>query len=121
MAKGGFLPNDTSHVNKVLTKPTFIPFAAGGVLAGEAGKEAVMPLTRTSSGNLGVEASGLKGGQGVTVNIHEAPGTRANVQTSDDGMNVDVFIEQIENTISGRISRGTGLGSFLDSRYRRRM
>ena len=49
----------------IVGRPTIFPMARGMGLMGEAGPEAVMPLKRMPSGNLGVEA----GGKGVTVNI----------------------------------------------------
>jgi len=50
-----------------VNKPTLFPFASGIGLMGEAGAEAIMPLKRTSSGDLGVQAEG--GGGNVTVNM----------------------------------------------------
>jgi tape measure domain-containing protein len=48
----------------VLHSPTIIPFATGGALAGEAGPEAIMPLSRDpSTGKLGVKANGSNSGQ----------------------------------------------------------
>lgn len=115
-AKGAVLPASTNLTNSILTKPTLIPFASGGVLAGEAGKEAVLPLTRTGRGNLGVEATGMGGG--VEINIYEAPGTRAKVeQTGPNSFNV--LVEQIEASIASRGELGQGLIRSLDSRYRR--
>lgn len=59
----------------VVDKPTLFPMANGAGLMGEAGPEAIMPLRRTASGRLGVEASG--GGVGnVVVNV-DAKGTSA--------------------------------------------
>ena len=52
----------------IVSRPTIFPMAKGMGLMGEAGPEAVLPLTRTSSGNLGVEATGVSGGEGQTVN-----------------------------------------------------
>ncbi len=49
----------------VVSAPTIFPMARGLGLMGEAGPEAVMPLRRTSSGDLGVIAQGQGGG--VTV------------------------------------------------------
>ncbi len=46
MARGGIISN-----------PTLFPMARGVGLMGEAGPEAVVPLTRTSQGDLGVKAS----------------------------------------------------------------
>lgn len=46
------------YKNRIISRPTVFPLARGGAigLMGERGMEAVLPLTRTSSGNLGVEA-----------------------------------------------------------------
>ena len=67
----------------VLQRGTPIPFAKGGViaapvafplaggrtgLAGERGPEAIMPLTRTADGRLGVAAAGT-GSSNITINI----------------------------------------------------
>lgn len=46
----------------VVNRPTLFEFAGGTGLMGEAGPEAIMPLKRTASGRLGVEASGRGGG-----------------------------------------------------------
>jgi lambda family phage tail tape measure protein len=113
MAKGGTIPS-SNLTNTILTKPTLIPFAAGGVLAGEAGEEAVMPLTRVN-GRLGVEAR--VGGVNIVVN-NNAPGAQARVE-DHGGMNFEVIVEQVENSITGRAQRGTGIGPWLDGRYRK--
>lgn len=53
----------------VIASPNFFPLGQGRLgLAGEAGPEAIMPLTRGPDGRLGVAASGAGGGN-VTVNI----------------------------------------------------
>jgi phage-related minor tail protein len=67
----------------VLQRGTPVPFAKGGViaspvafplsggrtgLAGERGPEAIMPLTRTADGRLGVAAAG-GGSPNITINI----------------------------------------------------
>jgi phage-related minor tail protein len=52
----------------VIGTPTYFPLSTGGLgLAGEAGPEAIMPLTRGADGSLGVAASG--GGGNVTIQI----------------------------------------------------
>lgn len=56
-----------AFTNSVVSKPTLFPFASGTGLMGEAGPEAIMPLTRLSGGDLGVKAVG--GGTEVYVNI----------------------------------------------------
>lgn len=47
----------SAYTNSVVSSPTIFPFASGTGLMGEAGPEAIMPLTRMPSGNLGVEAN----------------------------------------------------------------
>lgn len=61
-------PSLSMYRNQVLASPTLFAFARGGVpggnvgLMGEAGPEAIMPLTRGPDGNLGVRAHGAGGG-----------------------------------------------------------
>jgi TP901 family phage tail tape measure protein len=54
----------------IVNKPTLFPFANGIGLMGEAGAEAIMPLKRTSSGDLGVQAEGGGGTTNITMNIN---------------------------------------------------
>jgi len=54
----------------IVNKPTLFPFANGVGLMGEAGAEAIMPLKRTSSGDLGVQADGGGGMTNITMNIN---------------------------------------------------
>ena len=65
-AKGG------TFTNQIVAKPTYFRFAKGSGfgtgLMGEAGPEAIMPLTRGADGSLGVSASGIGGGD-VQVNV----------------------------------------------------
>lgn len=68
-AKGGMFADGTSlsaYRNQVIDQPTFFAFAKGGVpnmgVGGEAGPEAIMPLTRAADGNLGVRAISAAGG-----------------------------------------------------------
>ncbi|WP_130926655.1 phage tail tape measure protein, partial [Pseudomonas sp. Sample_14] len=53
---------------------------------GEAGPEAIMPLTRTSSGKLGVIAAG--GGSETSISIN-APVTVMTQDRSSEGMQID--------------------------------
>ncbi|EKT55511.1 phage tail tape measure protein [Providencia sneebia] len=56
-------PGLSLHRNSIVKSPTLFPFAKGGVpgvgLMGEAGPEAIMPLTRGRDGSLGVRVLGL--------------------------------------------------------------
>jgi phage-related minor tail protein len=54
----------------VIAAPTYFPLAAGGLgLAGEAGPEAIVPLTRGADGRLGVR---MAGAAAPTVNVQIA-------------------------------------------------
>ncbi|EGT4316079.1 phage tail tape measure protein [Cronobacter malonaticus] len=72
-AKGGVYSSAdlSSYSGSVVDTPTFFAFAKGAGVMGEAGPEAIMPLTRDATGRLGVKAlgSGTQGGAGVSVSI----------------------------------------------------
>ncbi|MEM7505522.1 MAG: phage tail tape measure protein [Pseudomonadota bacterium] len=53
----------------VVGGPTYFPMRSGVGLMGEAGPEAIMPLTRGPNGKLGVAASGGGGQAPITINI----------------------------------------------------
>lgn len=54
----------------VIGAPTYFPLATGGVgLAGEAGPEAIVPLSRGPDGRLGISTSGPAAPANVTVHI----------------------------------------------------
>ncbi len=122
MAKGGiFNTGLSSHSNTIVDSPTFFSFARGRGLMGEAGPEAIMPLTRLPGGDLGVKTEPGKAAAipAMTVNIHEAPGTQTRVEQSEDGQSLEVIIEQVEQSMQSRMSRGTGMAPFMDGRYGR--
>ncbi|EOZ7939540.1 phage tail tape measure protein, partial [Cronobacter malonaticus] len=72
-AKGGVYSSAdlSSYSGSVVDTPTFFAFAKGAGVMGEAGPEAIMPLTRDATGRLGVKAlgSGTQGGAGVSLSI----------------------------------------------------
>ncbi|MDT3584844.1 phage tail tape measure protein [Cronobacter sakazakii] len=72
-AKGGVYESaDLSKFSSsIVSSPTMFAFAKGAGLMGEAGPEAIMPLTRDATGRLGVKAlgSGTQGGAGVSLSI----------------------------------------------------
>jgi phage-related minor tail protein len=54
----------------VVGTPTYFPLSSGGLgLAGEAGPEAILPLTRGSDGRLGVASGGRAAPANITVQI----------------------------------------------------
>ena len=72
-AKGGIYDSaDLSQFsNSIVNSPTMFAFAKGAGLMGEAGPEAIMPLTRTADGSLGVrmvdDAVSSVGGGGANI------------------------------------------------------
>jgi len=79
--------NGGAFTNSIVSTPTAFGMAGGraGVM-GEAGPEAIMPLTRTSSGKLGVLAAG--GGSGTAISI-SAPVTVVTQDRGSEGMQID--------------------------------
>ncbi len=70
-AKGGVFPGGLksfsgNFTNQVVSKPTTFAFAKGVGLMGEAGAEAIMPLTRGSDGSLGVRNFGRSSSSGLS-------------------------------------------------------
>ena len=116
-AKGGAFPsgNISAYSNSIVDRPTF--FATGGNVMGEAGPEAVIPLTRSSDGSLGVKSSG-SGGFQQNVQIINKTDSKVSTQTSQDGSSMTVLIEQLENKIMARANRGTGIGPWLKTQGR---
>ena len=77
----------------IVNAPTFFRHARGVGLMGEAGPEAVLPLTRLPGGKLGVQSKG--GAANVNVNISMPP-INITINNSSDGQNVK---EQVEATL----------------------
>lgn len=70
-AKGGVYgsPSLSAFSNSIVDTPTFFAFAKGAGVMGEAGPEAIMPLTRAADGSLGVRAvsSGVNNATGYEI------------------------------------------------------
>lgn len=98
----------SSYSGQVVSSPTVFPFAKGVGLMGEAGPEAILPLTRIN-GKLGVQAN-ASSGNGVVVNVINNGKDQVRTETSqqDGQTRVDVIIEQVENAISRNLARGSG-------------
>ncbi|MEE4661484.1 MAG: hypothetical protein V2J89_13520, partial [Halieaceae bacterium] len=80
----------------VVSGPAMFPMSRGVGLMGEAGPEAIMPLSRMSNGNLGVQAAPMN----VTVN--NMAGAQVDVRQDDTGLIIDV----VKAAIAGDIARG---------------
>lgn len=97
----------------LIDRPVLFPMATGAGLAGEAGPEAVMPLKRLPSGNLGVEARPA----GVTVNVINNAGAKVTTDDSRDqngATSINVIIDAVEQAMAHRAARpGTTLNRAL--------
>ncbi len=107
-AKGGVYdsPSLSAFSNGIVRNPTMFAFAKGGAgIMGEAGPEAIMPLTRAPDGSLGVRAVGGGGGQSVS----SAPQVYI---TIDSNGNTST------QTSPGLEQFGAEVGKFVDQRYK---
>lgn len=101
----------------IVNKPTIFPMANGMGLMGEAGAEAVMPLTRTSNGDLGVRAIGDGGSRGSIVmnnvfNINAAGGSEK--ENKDAGIQISkTVMRMLDDKIMKVIQREKRPGGSL--------
>lgn len=93
-----------AFTNSIVSKPTAFGMASGktGVM-GEAGEEAIMPLTRTSSGKLGVMAMGGGGAGGTQINVEVHIDGDGNASSTADAPGYDLF--------------GKELATFVEQKY----
>lgn len=117
-AQGGVYssPSLSNYSNQVHSSPKLFAFAQGGVpnmgVFGEAGSEAIMPLTRTPDGDLGVRALGTKESQNVKVEIINQSGekmevTNARSRNDIEGQIISIVINAI-NTNKGGLRTAMG-------------
>ncbi|HBR1545704.1 phage tail tape measure protein [Klebsiella pneumoniae] len=71
-AKGGAYASASlsAYNNSIVRSPTYFAFAKGAGLMGEAGPEAIMPLTRSADGSLGVRVTGAQTSPAGSGEIH---------------------------------------------------
>lgn len=93
-----------AFTNSIVSKPTAFGMANGktGVM-GEAGEEAIMPLTRTSSGKLGVMAMGGGGAGATQINVEVHIDGDGNASSTADAPGYDLF--------------GKELATFVEQKY----
>ena len=106
-----------AYSNQIIDRPTIFPFAKGIGLMGEAGSEAVMPLSRGRDGRLGVQSGG--GAPNITVNLIEDSsrgGETESQQRNDGGFDLTVYVDAI--TAKNATNPGSATSSALDSRKR---
>ncbi|TLG88592.1 phage tail tape measure protein, partial [Pseudomonas edaphica] len=93
-----------AFTNTIVSKPTAFGMANGKTgIAGEAGPEAIMPLTRTSSGKLGVMAMGGGGAGATQINVEVHIDGDGNASSSADAPGYDLF--------------GKELAAFVEQKY----
>jgi hypothetical protein len=95
---GNLVPFSTGGL---ITRPTLFPMANGGTgLAGEEGDEAIMPLFRTSNGDLGVKSGNSRG---VEINVYAPEGSKVsqNSQTIGDKEQINIMIDEATSAAVG--------------------
>ncbi|MBW1672126.1 MAG: tape measure protein [Deltaproteobacteria bacterium] len=98
----------------VVSSPTIFPMADGIGLMGEAGPEAVMPLTRIN-GKLGVQSTG----GGTTVNVINNSGGEATTTerpNGNGGMDIQVIIERAVDNYVGSGGANSMFGTQFGAR-----
>lgn len=113
--------------NSIVSSPTFFThdrhisrYAKGAGLMGEAGPEAVMPLVRTSGGNLGVRAEGTGNiTPQINIQVINQTGTNATAEVQQQrnaqgGMDVVVLLKR---EMASDIARGGVLDQTIRGRY----
>lgn len=111
-AKGGVYdsPSLSAYSNSVVSSPTYFAFAKGAGLMGEAGPEAIMPLTRAADGSLGVRA--LTASQPVGSGMGSSGGAPiVNITVYSDG-------QTTTSAPAGMEQFGSEVGKFVDQRIR---
>lgn len=107
--ESGIVPFANGGIVNQITPFTFANGGKFGVM-GEAGPEAILPLTRGPNGKLGVQSMGSQTGANVTVNVYGAP-TQPEIRQRDDGqgnISIDLMFEAVKSEFSKDIrSEGT--------------
>ena len=104
----------------VVSSPTYFGFNGGHGLMGEQGSEAVMPLTRTANGNLGVQVQGMGGGTVVNAPVSVSVTVNSDGST-ESGVNANEakqLGEAIRNTVVEQVTRMLRPGEIINSAIR---
>jgi len=100
-----------AFTNQIVGFPTYFAHGGGLGLMGEAGPEAIMPLTRMPNGDLGVQTAGS--GTNVIININNNSGAEVRqeeTETADGIRQIDITIGEMINRhiTSGKADRAMG-------------
>lgn len=93
-AKGGVFagsPSLSQYRNQIHDTPKLFAFAKGAGVFGEAGPEAIMPLTRSADGNLGVRAINAAAGGGKP-NVQMVFQPRIHIDSRTDRAEVEALV-----------------------------
>ena len=104
----------------VVSSPTYFGFNGGRGLMGEQGSEAVMPLTRTANGNLGVQVQGMGGGTVVNAPVSVSVTVNSDGST-ESGVNANEakqLGEAIRNTVVEQVTRMLRPGEIINNAIR---
>lgn len=119
-AKGGawsggtqFFAKGGAFTNSVVNRPTAFGTGRGLGVMGEAGPEAILPLTRTANGQLGVQAMGGGGGTqvvapvSVTVHTSSGPGGSSDGGSDSQGRAIQQAVKsECEKAIANGLQPG---------------
>lgn len=104
----------------VVSSPTYFGFNGGRGLMGEQGSEAVMPLTRTSNGDLGVQVQGMGGGTVVNapVSVSVTVNSDGSQESSVNANEAKQLGEAIRNTVVEQVTRMLRPGEMINNAIR---
>ena len=95
----------------IVNRPTLFPMKTGMGLMGEAGAEAIMPLTRASNGDLGVKAVGTSSEQKMDIRIINESGQQMEVTNAKT--TIDYAKQIVEVWIDAHHNNKYGLRSYM--------
>lgn len=101
-SNGGVINNGVTAFASggIVGSPTTFPMRNGTGLMGEAGPEAIMPVSRIG-GDLGVKVSQ------APISVQVINNSNNTVDVQQDGDNLRIMIDKIENQIASNMARGT--------------
>ncbi|WP_374424782.1 phage tail tape measure protein [Chromobacterium sp.] len=126
MASGGawlrgvqMFANGGAFTNSIVSKPTAFSHAGGLGVMGEAGPEAIMPLTRDAAGRLGVRTAGNAGAApSVDVQVNVINQSSQPLQAQQQGQpRIDQFGKVIIDMIVTDVRRGGPVSSTMEAAY----
>jgi tape measure domain-containing protein len=100
-AKGGVF------TNSIVSSPAAFQSSLGLGVMGEKGPEAVVPLSRTKDGKLGVQTNGRGGGANITFNIIDNVGVKKTEERSKSPNG-----DEIVNLVISEVDKGFSSGKF---------